>query len=67
MSKGFSSDKDDLRILVRKSEIRNIMKKYKQLQKYQKSPMFEAAKLYNKETIIDKLINKYGIDSESLE
>ena len=67
MSKGFGADNDDLRVLVRKSEMKKLMKEYRRLQKYQKSSMFQAAKLYGKETTIDKLIDKYGIDSEALE
>ena len=66
MSKGFANE-DDLKILVRKSEMKKLMREYKKLKKYQKSSMFQAAKLYDKETPIDKLINKYGIDSEALE
>ena len=66
MSKGFANE-DDLKILVRKSEMKKLMREYKKLKKYQKSSMFEAAKLYNKETVVDRLIEQYGIDSEALE
>ena len=40
---------------------------YKKLKKYQKSNMYEVARLSNIDTILEKLINEYGIDAEAIE
>ena len=67
--KGFtdpSSDKE-FRLKIRNSEIAKIIKDYKKLKKYQKSNIFEVAKLSGKQTRIDKLLDQYGIDPEAIE
>jgi hypothetical protein len=72
MSEGFKgftqSGKDkEFKLNIRKSEIDKIIKDYKKLKKYQKSPIFEVQKISGQQTQIDKLIDEYGIDSEALE
>ena len=71
MSEGFKgfTDKEDqeLKLNIRTSEIDKIIKQYKKLKKYQKSSIHEIAKLSNKQTQIEKLVNKYGIDPEALQ
>jgi len=65
---GFANKEDKkLRLKIRNSEIDKIVKDYKKLKKYQKSSMFEIAKLSGKKTVIDKLVDEYGIDSEAIE
>ena len=44
-----------------------IIKEYKRLKKLQRSGLYQAAKLSGKKTKVDKLIEKYGIDSEAIE
>jgi hypothetical protein len=67
--KGFSPSSEDkqFRLYVRNGEINKLIKQYKNLKKYQKSSIFEIEKLSGMETKIDRLINKYGIDSEAIE
>jgi hypothetical protein len=67
--KGFSKTEDDtqLKIYIKNREVDKLIKQYKKLKKYQKSSIFEIEKLSGRETKIDKLINKYGIDPEAIE
>lgn len=68
--KGFADDPNkDGNILfnINTDEINNIIKKYKDLKKYQKSSIYEIEKLSGNDTIIDKLVDKYGMDSEAFE
>ena len=66
--KGFAKTEDKkFRLYIKNSEVDKLIKEYKNLKKYQKSSIFEIEKLSGKETKIDKLINKYGIDSEAIE
>ena len=44
------------------SEMKKVVKKYKKMKRYMKSPMYEIAKLSGKKTFIDKLVEKYGQD-----
>jgi len=67
--KGFSKTEDDtqLKVYIKNREVDKLIKQYKKLKKYQKSSIFEIEKLSGRETKIDKLINKYGIDPEAIE
>jgi hypothetical protein len=67
--KGFSNPSSDKKLLlyIKNQEVNKIIKQYKKLKKYQKSSIYEVEKLSGQETKIDKLINKYGIDSEAIE
>ena len=72
MSKGFkgfsqSSKDKEFKLYVRKSEVEKLIKEYKKIKKYQKSNIFEIAKLSDQETMIDRLLEEYGIDPEALE
>ena len=64
MSQGFNNEKDDLQ--DKKKAIRKIVKEYKKIKKYQKSPLYEVKKLSGDQTYVDKLLKDYGIDSETL-
>jgi len=67
--KGFASSNEEkeVRLKIKNSEINKIIKDYKKLKKYQKSSMFEIAKLSGRKTKVDNLIDQYGIDAEALE
>jgi len=67
--KGFANSADDkqFKLYIKNKEVNKIIKEYKKLKKYQKSSIFEIEKLSGQETKIDKLVNKYGIDSEAIE
>ena len=55
MSKGFN-----VGVEIPKEGIDKIIKDYKKMKRYEKSSMFAIEKLSNKETKIDKLIDKYN-------
>lgn len=67
--KGFTNSNEDseIKLSIKNSEIDKIIKEYKKLKKYQKSSMFEIAKLSGRKTKVDNLIDQYGIDAEALE
>ena len=48
------------------SEMKKVVKKYKKMKKYMKSAMYEIAKLSGKKTFIDKLVDKYGENPNSV-
>ena len=72
MSEGFKGfvrkeEDDELNLHLNKSEVEKLIKEYKKIKKYQKSSIYLVAKLSGKKTSVDKLVDKYGIDSEALE
>ena len=72
MSEGFKGfvnkeDDDEFNLNINVDEVGKIIKEYKRLKKLQRSGLYQAAKLSGKKTKVDKLIEKYGIDSEDIE
>ena len=47
-------------------EMKKVMKKYKKKKRYMKSSMYEINKLSGKKTFIDKLVDKYGENPNSV-
>ena len=47
-------------------EMKKVVKKYKKMKRYMKSSMYEIAKLSGKKTFIDKLVDKYGENPNSV-
>jgi len=47
-------------------EMKKVMKKYKKIKRYMKSSMYEINKLSGKKTFIDKLVDKYGENPNSV-
>ena len=56
MSRGF--DVESVEFELPKEDMKKLMKKYKQLKKYQKSNLHTLQKLDGKKTIIDELIEE---------
>ena len=46
-------------------ELDKVVKQYKKLKKYQKSNLYQAAKLAGQKTTIDKLLDEYGSTEET--
>ena len=72
MSEGFKGfvnkeEDDEFNLNINVDEVGKIIKEYKRLKKLQKSGLYQAAKLSGKKTKVDKLIEKYVIDSEAIE
>ena len=47
-------------------EMKKVMKKYKKMKRYMKSSMYEINKLSGKKTFIDKLVDEYGENPNSV-
>jgi hypothetical protein len=64
MTKGFGGFAQDeskdgkARITIDQSEVDKLMKEYKSIKKYMRSPIFEVKKLDGTETYINTLINE---------
>jgi hypothetical protein len=56
MSGGFS--KENIEVSINKDEINKILKKYKKIKKYQRSPLFEVKTMDGTETYVSKLIQE---------
>jgi len=54
MSEGFSEEKID--VAINKNEVKKLLKKYKQIKKYMKSPLFTIKKMDNTEKIVSNLL-----------
>ena len=72
MSEGFKGfvnkeEDDEFNLNINVDKVGKIIKEYKRLKKLQRSGLYQAAKLSGKKTKVDKLIDKYGIDSEAIE
>ena len=60
MSEGFSEE--SIEVSINKNEVNNILKKYKKIKKYMRSPLFEIKKMEGTETIVRDLLKE--IDSD---
>ncbi len=56
MTEGFSKEKID--VTINKDEVKNLLKKYKKIKKYQRSPLFEVKTMDGTETYVSKLIQE---------
>jgi len=68
--KGFTNDpkKDgNVRFEINTDEVSKLIKKYKKLKKFQKSNIAEVSKLSDIKTMVDRLVDEYGIDSKAIE
>ena len=58
MSEGFSEEKID--VAINKDEVKNLLKKYKKIKKYMKSPLFAVKTMDGTEKIVSELLNGDG-------
>ena len=58
MSEGFSEEKID--VAINKNEVKNLLKKYKKIKKYMKSPLFTVKKMDGTEKIVSELLKGDG-------
>jgi hypothetical protein len=54
MSDGFSEEK--IEVAINKDEVKNLLKRYKKIKKYMRSPLFTVKKLDGTERIISELL-----------
>jgi hypothetical protein len=58
MSEGFSEEKID--VSINKDEVKNLLKKYKKIKKYMKSPLFTVKTMDGTEKIVSELLKGDG-------
>jgi len=59
MSKGFGKEKeDDIKFLVNKEELNSLLKKYKNVKKYMRSPLYQVKTLDGTEEYVKGLIDE---------
>jgi hypothetical protein len=56
MSEGFSEEK--IEVAIYKDEVKNLLKKYKKVKKYMKSPLFAVKTMDGTEKYVSKLIQE---------
>lgn len=56
MSEGFSEEK--IEVSIYKDEVKNLLKKYKKIKKYQRSSIFEVKTMDGTETYVSQLIKE---------
>ena len=54
MSEGFSEEK--IEVLINKDEVKNLLKKYKKIKKYMRSPLYSVKKIDGTERIVSDLL-----------
>lgn len=56
MSEGFSEEK--LEVAINKTEVNKLLKKYKKIKKYMKSPLYQVMVMDGTETIVSDLLKE---------
>ena len=64
MSEGFSEE--NIEVAINKKEIQKLLKKYKKIKKYQKSPLFAIKTMDGTEKIISSLLEEAKENGETL-
>jgi hypothetical protein len=54
MSEGFSEEK--IEVAINKDEVKNLLKKYKKIKKYMRSPLFAVKTIDGTESIVSDLL-----------
>jgi hypothetical protein len=60
MSEGFSEE--SIEVSINKTEINNLLKKYKKIKKYMRSPIFKIKEMDGSETIVNNLLKEVDTD-----
>jgi hypothetical protein len=62
MSKGFENS-DNIKVTIYKDEVKKLLKDYKKIKKYMKSPIFKIKVMDGDEKIVSKLLDELKDDS----
>lgn len=54
MSEGFSEEK--IEVAINKDEVKNLLKRYKKIKKYMRSPLYSVKKIDGTEKIVSDLL-----------
>ena len=60
MSEGFSEE--SIEVSINKTEINNLLKKYKKIKKYMKSPLYTIKEMDGTENIVSNLLKEVDTD-----
>lgn len=64
MSNGFARD-GKAKVFVQKEEVEKLIKEYKKIKKYMKSPLYEIKTLDGSEEFVKNLLDEYKEDDDS--
>jgi len=64
MSNGFARD-GKAKVFVQKEEVEKLIKEYKKIKKYMKSPLYEIKTLDGSEKFVKNLLDEYKEDDDS--
>mgnify|MGYP001346373265 FL=1 len=67
MSTGFGGDVGDgkAKVIIQQEEIQKLIKEYKQIKKYMKSPLYEIKNLSGTERRVKDLLDTYGQEDDT--
>lgn len=67
MSNGFGGGVGDgkAKVIIQKEQIEKLIKEYKQIKKYMKSPLYEIKNLSGTETRVNDLLNNFGEEDDT--
>jgi len=67
MSSGFGNSGSDgkANVIIQKEEVEKLIKEYKKIKKYMKSPIFEIKNLSGDERYVKDLLDEYGDQNDS--
>ncbi len=60
MSEGFSEE--SIEVSINKNEVNNLLKKYKKIKKYMKSPLYTIKEMDGTENIVSNLLKEVDTD-----
>jgi hypothetical protein len=60
MSEGFSEE--NIEVSINKNEVKNLLKKYKKIKKYMKSPLYTIKEMDGTENIVSNLLKEIDTD-----
>jgi hypothetical protein len=56
MSEGFNKK---LKVVVKQDEVDKLLKQYKKIKKYMRSPLYQVKKIDGTEKVVSELLNEY--------
>lgn len=60
MSNGFGNE--NLKVSLKEEELNKLLKKYKGIRKYMKSPLYQVKVMDGTETVVSELVEEYNND-----
>jgi len=60
MSEGFSEE--NIEVSINKDEVKNLLKKYKKIKKYMKSPLYTIKEMDGTESVVSNLLKEIDTD-----